>query len=112
MTLFDQVLQFTISGVGMGSIYAIVGLGFMIIYSVTRVVNFAQGEFLMLGGMLASTFHLADYSLGASIIIAMVLTTLIGMVFYKAVIYPIRRAPAFAPLARQFGDGLCPRRGV
>jgi len=103
MTSFDQVLQFTISGVGMGSIYAMVGLGFMIIYSVTRVVNFAQGEFLMLGGMLASTFHLADYSLGASIIIAMVLTTLIGMVFYKAVIYPIRRAPAFALILVTFG---------
>ncbi len=103
MTLFDQVLQFTISGVGIGSIYAIVGLGFMIIYSVTRVVNFAQGEFLMLGGMLSSTFHLANYSLGTSIIIAIVLTTLIGMVFYQAVIYPIRRAPAFALILVTFG---------
>ncbi|MDP6180838.1 MAG: hypothetical protein QGG48_13180, partial [Desulfatiglandales bacterium] len=96
MTLFDQVLQFTISGVGIGSIYAIVGLGFMVIYSVTRVVNFAQGEFVMLGGMLTSSFHLSGYSLGISIFMASLLTTLVGMVFYQAVIYPIRRAPAFA----------------
>jgi branched-chain amino acid transport system permease protein len=103
MTLFDQVLQFAISGVGIGSIYAIVGLGFMIIYSVTRVVNFAQGEFLMLGGMLSSTFLQADYSLGTSIFIAIVLTTLVGMAFYQVVIYPIRRAPAFALILVTFG---------
>jgi branched-chain amino acid transport system permease protein len=75
----------------------------MIIYSVTRVVNFAQGEFLMLGGMLSSTFLQADYSLGTSIFIAIVITTLIGMAFYQVVIYPIRRAPAFALILVTFG---------
>jgi branched-chain amino acid transport system permease protein len=103
MTFADQVLQFTISGVSIGSIYAIVGLGFMVIYSVTRVVNFAQGEFVMLGGMLTASFHLSGYSLGISIFIAALLTTLVGMVFYRAVIYPIRRAPGFALILITFG---------
>lgn len=103
MTLFDQVLQFTISGISTGSIYAVVGLGFMIIYSVTRVVNFAQGEFVMLGGMLTATFCLSGFSLGIAISLAAILTTLIGMVFYQSVIYPIRRAPAFALILVSFG---------
>jgi branched-chain amino acid transport system permease protein len=44
-------LQFTLTGLTIGSIYAIVALGFVTIYSVTKVINLAQGEFVMLGGM-------------------------------------------------------------
>jgi branched-chain amino acid transport system permease protein len=103
LTLSDQILQFTISGISTGSIYAIVGLGFMIIYSVTRVVNFAQGEFVMLGGMLSASFYAIGFSLGLAILFAAAVTTLIGMVFYQTVIYPIRRAPAFALILVTFG---------
>ena len=45
------------SGLTQGSIYALIGLGFTIIYSVTQIINFAQGEFVMLGGMLAVWLH-------------------------------------------------------
>ena len=103
MTVSDQILQFIISGISTGSIYAIVGLGYMIIYSVTRVVNFAQGEFVMLGGMLSATFHMSGLSLVFSVLLAAVVITLIGMVFYQTVIYPIRRAPAFALILVTFG---------
>jgi branched-chain amino acid transport system permease protein len=50
-----ELLQYLLSGVTSGSIYAIVGIGFNIIYSTTGIINFAQGEFLMLGGMIAVT---------------------------------------------------------
>ena len=50
MELLSQVL---ISGITLGSLYALVGLGFVVIYRATRVVNFAQGEMMMLGAMLA-----------------------------------------------------------
>ena len=46
-----QFLQFLFSGVTVGAIYALVGLGFAIIYNASHVINFAQGEFVMLGGM-------------------------------------------------------------
>lgn len=103
MTLSDQILQFIISGISTGSIYALVGLGFMIIYSVTRVVNFAQGEFVMLGGMFTASFCSYGFSLGLSVLLATILTTLVGMLFYQAFIYPIRRAPAFALILVTFG---------
>ncbi len=103
MTLYGQILQFIISGVSVGAIYAVVGIGFMIIYSVTRVVNFAQGEFLMLGGMLAITFYRTGFPLSLSILLAVVITTLVGMAFYQAIIYPIRRAPAFTLILVTFG---------
>src|SRR5512134_3294140 len=48
-------LQYFLSGITKGSIYAVVAIGFNLIYSATGVLNFAQGEFVMLGGMLAVT---------------------------------------------------------
>ena len=52
-------LQYLLSGITKGSIYAVVAIGFNLIYSATGVINFAQGEFVMLGGMVAVT--LAHY---------------------------------------------------
>jgi branched-chain amino acid transport system permease protein len=52
---FELALQYLFSGVTKGSIYAVVAIGFSLIYSATGVLNFAQGEFVMLGGMVAIT---------------------------------------------------------
>jgi len=56
MTLYLQVLQFLLSGLTMGSTYALIGIGFSLIHNATGIVNFAQGEFVMLGGMFMITF--------------------------------------------------------
>ena len=50
-----QVIQLLIAGVTTGSIYAIVAVGFNIIFKSTDAINFAQGEWVMMGGMLAAT---------------------------------------------------------
>lgn len=49
----STVLQYILSGIAVGSVYAVVAVGFNIIYSTTGILNFAQGEFVMLGGMVA-----------------------------------------------------------
>jgi branched-chain amino acid transport system permease protein len=51
------VLQYLVAGLTYGTIYAVVGVGFNIIYNTTGIINFAQGEFVMLGGMTAVTLH-------------------------------------------------------
>jgi len=73
-----QVLQYFLSGVTTGSIYAIVGIGFNIIYSSTGIINFAQGEFLMLGGMIAISLQ-GILPLPAAIAGAVVVTGLCGV---------------------------------
>jgi len=60
-----------------GTIYAIVGIGFNIIYNTTGIINFAQGEFVMLGGMIAVTLH-AFMPLPLAILGAVVITMIIG----------------------------------
>jgi len=89
---FSVVLQFLISGVNLGCIYAALGLGFFIVYGVTRVLNLAQGEFVMLGGMLTVSFYAMGISLLPSILLAMIITALAGAVLYRFIIYPARNS--------------------
>jgi branched-chain amino acid transport system permease protein len=73
----DLALQYFLSGITKGSIYAVVAIGFSLIYSATGVLNFAQGEFVMLGGMVAvSLAHLV--ALPVAIVGALVVVGLIG----------------------------------
>ncbi|HTO23925.1 MAG TPA: branched-chain amino acid ABC transporter permease [Spirochaetia bacterium] len=77
-----QVLQYLLSGITTGSVYAIVGIGFNIIYSSTGIINFAQGEFLMLGGMIAVT--LAPYvPLWLAVAVAVAATGIVGVLLQK-----------------------------
>jgi branched-chain amino acid transport system permease protein len=73
-----QLLQYLLSGVTTGSVYAIVGIGFNIIYSSTGIINFAQGEFLMLGGMISVSLS-PFMPLAAAIAIAVLVTGLVGV---------------------------------
>ncbi|MCK7546344.1 hypothetical protein MLC59_19520 [Marinobacter bryozoorum] len=49
--MFSEFLQYLFTGITIGATYALVALGFTIIYNASHVINFAQGEFLMIGGM-------------------------------------------------------------
>src|ERR1700744_5812518 len=84
-------LQLLFTGLGVGSIYALVALGFVLIYRATNVVNFAQGDFAMLGAfsMVVLCVDLGlPYWLG--ILLTLVAMLLFGALFNFAVYYPLR----------------------
>lgn len=88
----DQILQFVLSGLSTGAIYALIGIGFSIIYNSTGIINFAQGEFVMLGGMLTLFFiGLLQLPLWAAIPCAVLVCTLAGMLFERLAIRPLRK---------------------
>jgi len=93
---FGDVLQNVLAGLRVGSIYAIVGLGFGIIYNATGIINFAQGEFLMVGAMTAWWAHSAELGLGLPVGPAFLLGVLaaaaVGGLFERFAIHPRRRA--------------------
>ena len=74
---FEQAFQYCVSGVTKGSIYAIVAVGFNIIYNTTGIINFAQGEFVVVGAMTA--ISLAPHMpLALAILLAVAITTVVG----------------------------------
>lgn len=82
--------QLVVSGLITGSVYAVIALGFTIVYSATTAINFAQGEFVMLGGMVAFALHaLAGLPLWVAVPLAVVLVTLVGALSERLTIYPL-----------------------
>ncbi len=90
MGLAPQVLQYLLSGVVVGGIYALVGLGFVIIYSVTRVINFAQGEFAMLGALCMVTLLGWGLPLPLACVLAALGGCAMGALLERAAIHPVR----------------------
>ncbi len=102
-----QLLQYLISGLTMGSIYALVGLGFTIIFSVTGVINFAQGEFVMLGGMLSFIlFDSYGLPMPLAIVLSIVAAMVVGIVLYLAGIRSARKASAVSLIVITIGASI------
>jgi len=87
------ISQAVLSGITTGAIYALVALGFAIIYNASHVINFAQGEFVMIGGMATSIFFDAGLPLPFSIVLAISAAACVGLVIEKLAIEPAREAP-------------------
>lgn len=88
----SEFLQFVFSGLTVGSVYALVALGFIIIYNSSGVVNFAQGEFVMLGGMSTVFLFAAGLPLWAAALAAIAMTCLVGIALNKLAIETARGA--------------------
>ena len=111
----DQYAQLAVDGLSGGSVYALIGLGFVVIHDVTGIVNFAQGEFVMLGAMLSVTFNNMDFPLPPvaklvlAIFLALAVTTLVGVLIERAAIYPARRSPVLALIVITIGADIATR---
>ena len=110
--MLDQLPQFLITGVTVGSIYALVGLGFAIIYNASDVVNFAQGEFVMIGAMMAISL----LSAGAPFLVALVLAALgtvaVGLALEKFAVEPARGASVVTLIIITIGVTIVLRAGA
>ena len=88
MDLETKILQFIISGVMVGSIYAIISIGFNIVFNATDAINFAHGEFVMLGGMTVITlFNVVKLPLWASFFLSVAGVTLVAMILERTTIH-------------------------
>ncbi len=93
MTLLEQVWQFILSGMTTGGTYALIALGFSLVYNATGVINFAQGEFVMLGGMVTAASMTAwGLPLWLAALVGIAVTTVVGVILDRAAIRPARNA--------------------
>jgi branched-chain amino acid transport system permease protein len=90
MTLLSQIIQYAISGITSGSIYAIVGVCWSTVFLITNVLNFATGEFVMLGGMLTWVFLGAGLGLAPAAMLAIACTVFIAIALERLAIRPVR----------------------
>lgn len=90
----DQLLQFLFAGLTVGAVYALVALGFTLIYNASDVINFAQGEFVMLGGMVTVFAHAAGLPLPAAALLAVAVAVATGLALHRLAIEPARGASA------------------
>ena len=110
----DFFLQFLFSGLTRGSIYALVGIGFAIVYNASHVINFAQGEFVMLGGMTTAFLAVtaAILPLPLAIPVAIALVGAIGLALQRFAVAPARGASVVAVIIITIGASIFLRGGV
>lgn len=100
-------LQQVVSGLAMGCIYSMVALGFVLIYKATDVINFAQGDLMMVGAFLAFTFiNYLHFPFLVSVLIALALMAVLGLLINRIILQPLVGEAAFAMIMVTIGLGI------
>ena len=104
MDFMSQVVQQLINGVSLGSIYALIALGYTMVYGIIKLINFAHGDIYMVGAYIGF-FAVAQAGLGIfpALVISMVATGLIGCLVERIAYKPLRHAPRISLLITAIG---------
>jgi branched-chain amino acid transport system permease protein len=106
-------LQLLISGVSTGIVYGMIAMGMVLIFRAVGVMNFAQGDFLMLGGYLSYTFNrLFNMPIVISLVIAAVLMGIVGVIFQRISYWPLRKAQTRAIIVSAMGASMALKEGA
>ena len=101
-----EVLQLLISGLSQGCVYGLIALGFVLIYKATEMVNFAQGDMMMLGAFIAFTFiNGLGFPFAWGLLATIVCMAVIGVVIERVILRPMIGEPPFAVLMITIGLG-------
>lgn len=105
--MFETLASQVVSGLATGCIYALVALGFVLIFKATDVVNFAQGEFIMASGFISYTF-LIWYELPYWLVLLLTipLSGIMGVILERVVVRPILDAPIFSIVIATIGASI------
>ncbi len=93
-----------INGISLGSVYAIIALGYTMVYGIAKMLNFAHGDVIMVGAYVCF-FAVANYSLPplVGVLLAMAVCTVLGIVIERLAYKPLRQAPSLAVLITAIG---------
>ena len=105
----SEFLHFAFSGLTVGAINALVALGFTLIYNASDVLNFAQGEFVMLGGMVTVFATAAGVPLPLAALMAVAVAVVVGLMLYYLAIAPARGASAVSLIIITIGASILMR---
>ena len=101
-----EVVQLIVSGVSHGCVYGLIALGFVLIYKATEMVNFAQGDIMMIGAFMAVVFiNLLDWPFALGLLAAVAVMGLVGALLERLLLRPMIGEPHFAVLMLTIGLG-------
>jgi branched-chain amino acid transport system permease protein len=98
------MLSYLINGISLGSVYAIIALGYTMVYGIAKMLNFAHGDVIMVGGYVAfcSSYYMGWPAI-PSVLFAVIVCTLLGIVIEKLAYKPLRSAGSLAVLITAIG---------
>ncbi|MBL6989992.1 MAG: branched-chain amino acid ABC transporter permease [Bacteriovoracaceae bacterium] len=103
---FYDLVQYFINGLAQGSIYALIALGYTMVYGIIRLINFAHGEFYMIGAFLGFYVVIAGHSLWIAFPVAMIGSGIVAVIVERLVYRPIRSAGRIPALITALGTSL------
>lgn len=104
MEVTHQVLQQLVNGISLGSIYALIALGYTMIYGIIKLINFAHGDIYMVGAYIGFyAITQAHLSIVPALIVSFVVTGILGIVVEKLAYKPLRHAPRISVLITAIG---------
>ena len=103
----EQVANLLLSGLSSGSVYALVALGFNVIFKSTGAINFAQGEWVMMGGMVAATSYAAHWPLGLAILCAVLAVVMVALLSERLILRRIKKPTALAVTLMMIAIAIC-----
>lgn len=109
----DTFIQQLINGLTLGSVYALIALGYTMVYGIIKLLNFAHGDIFMIGAYI-SYFLLLTFDIGIflAFIITMILTAVLGMLTDQVAYKPLRKAPRISSLITAIGVSYLLRNGM
>ena len=97
-------IQYLVSGLSLGAIYALIALGYTMVYGIAKMLNFAHGDIIMVGGFTAFTAMSTEWCpVWLSVIISIIVCTVFGVLIEKVAYKPLRSAPPLAVLITAIG---------
>lgn len=106
-----QFLSYLINGISLGSVYALIALGYTMVYGIAKMLNFAHGDVIMIGSYVVFfAFGSAGMNPVLAIVLSMVVCTVLGVTIERVAYRPLREAPSLAVLITAIGVSyLCSR---
>jgi branched-chain amino acid transport system permease protein len=97
MDVVNEILQTVLSGISIGCVYGLVALGFVLIFKATEVINFAQGELLMLGAFISySLIAMFNFPYWAALLVTIIILGFLGMLLERTVLRLLVGEPVYA----------------
>ncbi len=109
MGIGQQFLQQMVNGLALGSIYALIALGYTMVYGIVQLINFAHGDILMLGAfagffvLVAAAVAVTPLTFIAAFLVAMLVCAMFGIIIERACYKPLRNAPRINALITAIG---------